>query len=193
MILSVSRLAQYKGHETVMRAVSLLGGRFPVSYVIVGDGPGRQSLEGSAQRLGIQDHVHFAGKIPDHELPSFYAMADVFVLCTEERKHEASVEGFGVVFLEAAAAGLPVVATRAGGIPDAVADGETGFLVPPGDAPAVAEAIGMIFRDDSLALRMGQAGRQRVLDRFNWENTAAVVSRELHSLLAQSEPRAEAA
>jgi len=192
VILSVSRLAAHKGHETVMRAVRLLSPRSALKYVIVGDGPRRQSLEVLSERLGIRRLVHFAGKVADEELPLYYSMADVFALCTEERRSEGGVEGFGLVFLEASASGLPVVATNAGGIPDAVVDGETGFLVPPGDSAAVATAVDRLLGDAELAAKMGAHGRQRVLDQFNWDNTSIAVSRQLESLLSSSGSQVEA-
>jgi phosphatidylinositol alpha-1,6-mannosyltransferase len=163
-----------------------------LKYVIVGDGPHRPALEALARHMGIESLVHFAGEVPDRELARWYAAADVFALCSEERRGERSVEGFGIVFLEASASGLPVVGTKAGGIPDAVADGETGLLVPPGDPDAVAHAIGRLLQDNELALRMGSAGRDRVLNQFNWGNTAIALSRELQSLLPGSSLRPQA-
>jgi phosphatidylinositol alpha-1,6-mannosyltransferase len=183
VVLSVSRLSAYKGHETIMRAIPLMQSGSALRYVIVGDGPHRQSLETIAERLGIRAQIHFAGRVPDQELVLYYAMADVFALCTEERRDETDVEGFGIVFLEASASGLPIVATNAGGIPDAVADGETGFLVPAGDPAATAIALDRLLLDDQLAAAMGARGRRRVLQHFNWDNTARIVSHHLGSAL----------
>ena len=183
VVLSVSRLAPHKGHETVLRAVRMVASRHALTYVVVGDGPCRQQLESRVAEMGIEELVRFVGKVPDNELPRYYGAADVFALCSEERRNEGSVEGFGLVFLEASACGVPVVGTKAGGIPDAVEDGETGFLVPPRDAAAVARAIDLLLTDRGLARRMGEAGRQRVLDRFNWANTGEAVSDVLLSLL----------
>jgi phosphatidylinositol alpha-1,6-mannosyltransferase len=154
-------------------------------YVLVGEGPHRSRLEEVTAELGLGNLVHFAGRATDDELARWYQSADVFAMCSEERPREGAVEGFGIAFLEASASGLPVVATNSGGIPDAVADGETGLLVPPGHVAAVSQALRRLLDDPALAARMGDAGRRRVLTHFNWGNTAAAVSQVLDSLLPQ--------
>jgi len=185
VILSVGRLVAYKGYETILRAVAQLQSSGPVVYVLVGEGPYRSRLEEVATELGLGELVHFAGRTTDEELARWYQAADAFALCSEERPSEGAVEGFGIAFLEASASGLPVVATNSGGIPDAVVDGETGFLVPVGDVAAVSEALKRLLDDSALAARMGEAGRRRVLTHFNWDSTAAAVSQVLDSLLPQ--------
>jgi len=118
-------------------------------------------------KLGVERFVTFAGFVPDEELPGCYAAADLFVMVSRERPQRGDVEGFGIVYLEASAAGRPVVAGRSGGVSDAVEDGVSGLLVDPEDAGAVGEAVSQLLRDPGLRARMARAGRQRVRDRFS--------------------------
>ncbi len=137
VVLTVSRLAaaeRYKGHDVVLHALAALSGpRAPV-YAIAGDGDDRPRLEALAVSLGIAQRVHFLGALPDAALPALYRSADVFAM-------PSTGEGFGVVFLEALACGLPVVAGDGDGARDALRDGHLGALVPARDARAVADAI----------------------------------------------------
>jgi phosphatidylinositol alpha-1,6-mannosyltransferase len=144
----------------------------PVSYVIVGDGPRREALQDLAKALEVAGRVHFAGEVPEDELPAWYQLCDVFVMPTQDLRGDPG-EGFGLVYLEANAAGRPVVGTAACGVPDAVADGVSGLLVPPQDLPALLEALCRLLGDADLRARLGEAGRRRVLEEFTWERTAA--------------------
>jgi phosphatidylinositol alpha-1,6-mannosyltransferase len=128
VFLSVGRLQRRKGHDLVLQALARLRGRMPgVRYVIVGDGPHQHQLEADVQALGLSDIVHFAGPALAEDLPAWYAAADVFVM--PNRSDGVDFEGFGIVFLEAAAAGLPVIGGRSGGVPEAVEDNVTGRLI----------------------------------------------------------------
>lgn len=136
--LTVSRIDtgdRYKGHDTVIAALARLASRVPdLDYVIVGDGDDRGRLERLAQELGVAGRVHFAGRVSDSELIDYYRLADVFVM-------PSTKEGFGIVFLEAAASGLPVIGGDRDGSADPLADGAIGTLVTPDDIPALASAI----------------------------------------------------
>jgi phosphatidylinositol alpha-1,6-mannosyltransferase len=138
VILTVARISRgdrYKGHDTVIAALKQLAPRRPdLAYVIAGDGDDRPRLEQLARECGITDRVHFAGQVSDSELLDYYRLADVFVM-------PSAKEGFGIVFLEAAATGLPVIAGSRDGSADPLADGVVGAMVVPGDAAAVADAI----------------------------------------------------
>jgi phosphatidylinositol alpha-1,6-mannosyltransferase len=138
VILTVARITRgdrYKGHDTVIAALKHLEPRMPdLAYVIAGDGDDRPRLEQLARDCGVADRVHFAGQVGDSELLDYYRLADVFVM-------PSAKEGFGIVFLEAAAAGLPVIAGSKDGSADPLADGAIGAMVAPGDAAAVADAI----------------------------------------------------
>ena len=135
VILTVARISvgdRYKGHDTVLAALKALAP--DIAYVIAGDGDDRPRLERLAHDCGVADRVHFAGQVSDSELLDYYRLADVFVM-------PSAKEGFGIVFLEAAATGLPVIAGSRDGSADPLADGAIGTMVAPGDAAAVADAI----------------------------------------------------
>lgn len=179
VVLTVSRLAPRKGHATVVRALAKLraeataspASRRPllpsrIRYVFTGASESLVAeLRALALSLGVGDLLVPTGFVAEAELPALYTIADVFVLLSEGEAND--VEGFGIALLEAAAAGLPTVATRAGGIPEAVIDGETGILVPPGDPDAAAEAIAALATDRALRERLGSSARARVATDFS--------------------------
>ncbi|HEX6939039.1 MAG TPA: glycosyltransferase family 4 protein [Longimicrobiales bacterium] len=174
VLLSVSRLMPRKGVDTALDALALLASERPdVVYVVAGDGPERARLERRAAELGLVDRVRFPGAVDEAALPGLYAAADVFVLPVREERDDDEVEGFGIVFCEAAAAGLPVVAGDSGGVADAVRDGETAFLVPPRDPAATAAALARLLDDDALRLAMGRAGRLAAETYYHWDRAAA--------------------
>lgn len=170
-ILTVSRLNErYKGHDTVIRALPLIRAKCPdVRYVVAGDGRLLAFLEKLAACVGVGELVTFAGEVSDDRLPDVYRSADVVVQVSRESLAGGGVEGFGIVCLEAAAVGKPVVAGRSGGLPEAVRDGVTGILVDPNDVGAVADAITSLLGDAPLVWRLGQAGRERALREFTWD------------------------
>ena len=171
-LLTVARLDFHKGIDTVIRALPAIRAAFPSArYAVAGIGSRRDSLEALASELGLGDAVRLLGFVPDDELPSLYNAADLFVLAS--RRYDLLVEGFGIAIVEASASGLPVIASRSGGIPDAVREGETGFLVDPEDPAAVAAAAIRLLGDDGLRRRMGAAGRAAVETHYNWDRVAA--------------------
>jgi len=173
ILLTVSRIDRgdrYKGHDKVLAALKLLSDRLPdLDYVVVGDGDDRTRLEGTARELGLATRVHFAGRVGGGELPDYYRLADVFVM-------PSAKEGFGIVFLEAAATGLPVIGGGIDGSSDPLADGAIGELVPPADPAAIARAI-----ED--ALRSPRPDPRRV-SRFG----AEAFARHVRELLAGVAP-----
>src|SRR2546426_2111887 len=173
-VLFVGRLVERKGVAHLIEAIARLGPLGP-RLEVVGDGPERPGLEGLAQRLGVANRVVFRGKIPPDELQASYARAAVCVL-PSVLDARGDTEGLGVVLLEAMNHGTPVIASRVGGIPDIVEDGEAGLLVPPGDADALAAAVRRVRDDLALARRLGEAGRRRLRERFSWR---AIVQRWL--------------
>jgi glycosyltransferase involved in cell wall biosynthesis len=150
----VGRIEPGKGVLDLVRAMRGVDARL----VIVGDGPERPSLEAELQLLGIDDRVQLAGERDD--VRDLLADADIFVLSSVS-------EGLPVSVLEAMAAELPVVASRVGGVPELVADGENGFLVPPGNPDELAAAVGRLVEDRDLRRRLGAVGRVRAETRFN--------------------------
>jgi phosphatidylinositol alpha-1,6-mannosyltransferase len=175
-VLTVSRLKDsYKGHDVLIAALARVRERVPdLEWVIVGDGPLRGELEARARAAGLGDRARFLGAVSDEERDAWLRRADVFAMPSRLPEGGLAGEGFGIVFLEASAYGKPVVAGSVGGALDAVADGESGLLVDPGDAEAVGEAITRLLLDEELRLGLGRAGAQRAQG-FAWPVIAARV------------------
>jgi phosphatidylinositol alpha-1,6-mannosyltransferase len=169
LILTVGRLVPRKGHATVLQAMTRL--RRPLHWVSIGDGPLRLRLELARWRHGQRRRSTLLPSVSDDELVAWYNACDLFVLAPVSRpsRNGFDSEGYGLVFSEAAACAKPVVASGAAGCREAVADDETGLLVPPGDAAALAAAIERILAQPALAGRLGGEGRRRLLAAGGWE------------------------
>ena len=165
LVLGVSRLVPRKGFDVVIDAVAGLPG---VQLAIGGAGRDRRRLERRAA-----GRAQFLGRVADADLPALYACADVFAMCCRDRWFGLEAEGFGIVFLEAAACGVPAVAGRSGGSHEAVADGATGYVVAPRNVAAVREAIAALVDDGALRARMGEAARRRAVEEFAYDRLAA--------------------
>lgn len=183
-VLTIARLEdRYKGHDVVLRALPLVRARVPeVRWQIVGDGPLRPALEDRARALGLDGAVQFLGPVNDESRNQKLADADVFCMVSRLPAGGFAGEGFGIVYLEANAYGLPVVAGGVGGATDAVVDGETGILVDPEDHVAVADAIIRLLRDRVTASVMGRNGRLRAAE-FSWAAAAGRLEEELRQLI----------
>ena len=174
VLLTVARIERRKGHDLVLQALAkLLPANPQLHYVIVGDGGERARLEAMTDALGIRGAVTFAGKVADADLPRYYAACDVFA--HPNRIEGTDLEGFGLVFLEAAASGKPAIGGNTGGVPEAVQDGETGALVSGTDADELAGVIERFAGSPALGRTWGAAGRARVLREFTWERAARQV------------------
>ena len=149
-------------------------------WSIVGGGPYLDTLQRLAREAGVTEHVVFTGGVPGAELPAHHAMADVFAMPCRTRGAGLDVEGLGIVFLEASATGVPVVAGRSGGAPETVLDGETGRVVDGTDVGEIATAVGEILADPDRAAQMGAAGRRWVVDNWQWHHQAARLDTLLH-------------
>jgi phosphatidyl-myo-inositol dimannoside synthase len=184
VILTVGNLVARKGHDMVIRSLPRIRESVPdVTYLIVGRGRYRSELERLASSLGVRDRVIFADRVPAELLPEVYALGDVFAMPSREQAGACDAEGFGLVFLEASACAKPVVGGRSGGIPDAVADGETGLLVDPHDAEELAASLARLLADGELAARLGRQGRARVVRDFGWQRAASRVKEILQEVL----------
>jgi phosphatidylinositol alpha-1,6-mannosyltransferase len=169
VVLGVSRLVRRKGFDVVIDAVAGGGPHLDaVQLVIAGAGRDRRRLERRAN-----GRATFLGRVPDAELPALYACADVFAMCCRDRWRGREAEGFGIVFLEAAACGVPAVAGLSGGSHEAVADAETGFVVEPRDVAATRDAIARLVGDRALRERMGDAARRRAVEHFDYNRLVA--------------------
>ena len=167
-VLFVGRLVERKGVHVLLEALALLGHRPGVRVRIVGGGPLRGALERQAATLGVADRVRFDGSVGTDELVRRFRECDVFVLpAVVDAKGDT--EGLGVVLIEALSYGKPVIASAAGGIVDIVRDGETGLLVPPGDAPALARAIERAMDDPAEQRELASGGRAHVERAFGWD------------------------
>jgi phosphatidylinositol alpha-1,6-mannosyltransferase len=175
LVLSVSRLVPRKGMDTLIEAAASLArsARHPqLTVAVAGSGRDRARLDRLIHRTGAP--VRLLGRVPSPDLPALYAAADVFALCCRSRWGGLEQEGFGIVFLEAAASGIPAVAGDSGGAADAVVDGETGIVVPdPTDVNVVAGSIDRLLADPRLASKQGQAARQRAETHFAYDVLAA--------------------
>ena len=174
VITCVSRLMPRKGQDTLIKALPRIQRAVgdDVALLIVGGGPYRTQLSSLVDGAGLGNDVVITGGVPWEELPAHYAAGDVFAMPCRTRQRGWDVEGLGIVYLEASATGLPVVAGDSGGAPDAVLEGETGFVVGGGDEDALVRRIGQLLDDPDLAVRMGAAGRQWVLERWGWQRSA---------------------
>ncbi|OWA17481.1 alpha-(1-2)-phosphatidylinositol mannosyltransferase [Streptomyces sp. CS159] len=176
VILCAARLVPRKGQDTLVRALPWVRRAVPDAVLLLaGDGPYLSGLRQLALREGVMDSVFFAGGHPHHALPSFYAAADVFAMPCRTRRAGLEVEGLGIVYLEAAASGLPVVAGDSGGAPDTVREGETGYVVDGRSVAATADRLIRLLRDPRLARAMGDGGRQWVRTAWSWDRSYATL------------------
>lgn len=160
LLLYAGRLVTFKGLDHLLDALALLPG---VHLVLAGEGPHQASLAAQARRLGLAARTHFIGNRPHAELPQLYAASDLFVMPSTDH------ETFCIAACEAMGCARPVVAARTGGLPEVVRDGETGLLVPPADAPALAEGVRTLLADPALRARMGRAGHEWTNAMFTWD------------------------
>jgi phosphatidylinositol alpha-1,6-mannosyltransferase len=175
VVVCVSRMVRRKGQDTLIRAWPQV--RAEVSdamLLLVGDGPYAGDLRRLAQRVGVSDAVLFTGPVPWAELPAYYDAGDVFAMPCRTRRAGLDVEGLGLVYLEASATGLPVIGGDSGGAPDAILDGESGYVVHgvPGTAARVIE----LLADPGRARAMGEKGLAWVDREWRWELAAARLS-----------------
>jgi phosphatidyl-myo-inositol dimannoside synthase len=182
VVVCVSRMVPRKGQDTLLRAWPLVRaavGGSPL-LLLVGDGPYRAELNRLQGRLGLQGSVLFSGPVPWEELPAYYDTGDVFAMPCRTRRAGLDVEGLGIVYLEASATGLPVVGGDSGGAPDAILEGETGYVVPGGDEQALAARLIELLNDPQDAAAMGDKGQAWVEREWRWE----LVAQRLTQILA---------
>lgn len=168
-VITVAQLEPHKGVDTALRTVARVRREgIEVGYLVVGSGKQREAYRRLAAELDLTDVVRFTGNVPDADLPALYNCA-VAYLGLSRRAGRTSVEGFGLALAEAGACGLPVIATRSGGLAEAVQEGESGFAVEPDEPEAAAAALKRVLSDQLLARRLGQGARQRTETYYNWD------------------------
>lgn len=174
VVVCLSRLVPRKGQDMLIRAWPAIRRRVPgAALVVVGGGPYLGKLQQLAHAHDVAADVTFTGAVPSAELPAHHAMADVFAMPCRTRGAGLDVEGLGIVYLEASACGVPVVAGTSGGAPETVLDGRTGTVVDGTDVAAVATAVGDVLADPGRAAEMGAAGRHWAVDNWQWRAQGA--------------------
>jgi phosphatidyl-myo-inositol dimannoside synthase len=185
VIVCVSRLMPRKGQDTLIQALPQIHRQVPdAALLIVGGGPYRKKLTALVTDLGLDQHVALTGTVPWSALPAHYAAGDVFAMPCRTRNRGLDVEGLGIVYLEASATGLPVVAGDSGGAPDAVLDGVTGRVVAGGDVAMTAEVVSGLLQDPQRCRSMGEAGRRWIDSQWRWP----LISKRLSQLLVGEDP-----
>ena len=180
VIVCLSRLVPRKGQDQLIRALPQIRGRAPgARLVIVGGGPYAERLHALAASTGMGEHVLFTGSVPTDELAAHHNMADVFAMPCRTRGAGLDVEGLGIVFLEASACGVPVVAGDSGGAPETVVEGETGHVVDGRSVDEIVDAIATVLVDPARAAAMGAAGRRWVETSWRWDDLADRLQRLL--------------
>ena len=189
--MSISRLVPRKGFDTAIRAAARLGRTRPdLLLVIAGGGRDDDRLRRLAAELDAP--VRFLGRIPNDDMPLLYGCADVFAMLCRNRWGGLEQEGFGIVFVEAAACGIPQVAGDSGGAAEAVVDGETGYVIAdPEDVQAVADAFERLLDDDAGRAAMGERSRQRVLDEFTYDVLSEAARRDTRSVRMTESTRSD--
>ncbi len=176
-VVCLSRLVPRKGQDMLIRALPSIRRRVDgAALVIVGGGPYLDTLRGLAERFGVADHVTFTGGVPFAELPAFHAMADVFAMPCRTRGAGLDVEGLGIVFLEASATGVPVVAGSSGGAPETVQHNKTGMVVDGNSVEQIADTVSELLADPDRAAAMGAAGREWVTAQWRSDDLARRLS-----------------
>jgi phosphatidylinositol alpha-1,6-mannosyltransferase len=182
VIVSVGRLVHRKGQDRLIESMPEIIKRVPNAHLLmVGKGPYLDHLAKLVATNKLEEHVSFIGRIQYAELPQFICAGDVFAMPSRSRLAGLEVEGLGIVYLEASACGLPVVAGSSGGAPDAVVQGVTGLVVDGTNNTEIADAIVALLNNPEDAMKMGVAGRQWIVDNWRWE----IWSAQFNKLLEQ--------
>ncbi len=170
VIVSVGRLVHRKGQDVLIEAMPTILKEVPYAHLLmIGEGPYRSYLENRVKSLGIQESVTFIGRIQYSDLPRYICVGDVFVMPSRSRLAGLEVEGLGIVYLEASACGLPVIAGNSGGAPDAVLEGETGLVVDGTQKEAVAASTIELLLDSQRSKAMGVRGREWIIQEWRWD------------------------
>ena len=182
IIISVGRLVHRKGQDNLIQAMPAVLKKIPNAHLLlVGEGPYRKHLEKLVMKSSLEQNVTFAGRIMYDRLPSYLSAADLFAMPSRSRFFGLEVEGLGIVYLEASACGIPVVAGNSGGAPDAVLEGVTGLCVDGTNIEQITAAIVEICSDAERASHMGAAGRNWIVDQWRWD----IWSEEFNALLVE--------
>jgi len=179
----IKHLKAQCGPEYLIQVMSLIAAKHPQTRLLMaGSGEMRSQLEALTRQLGLTRSVSFLGAVEHHRVPELLKNVDIFVM-------PSIWEGFGVAAVEAEAMEIPVVATRVGGIPEIIVDGETGILVELGNSEQLAQAILTLIENPALRRQMGERGRKHVLANYRWKDNAALMERLYHGFVHSSKER----
>jgi phosphatidylinositol alpha-1,6-mannosyltransferase len=170
VIVSVGRLVHRKGQDRLIQALPVIAEQIPdVHLLFVGEGPYKDSLEKIAQELQVSQRITFAGRVQYSDLGKYLCAGNIFAMPSRSRFGGLEVEGLGIVYLEASACGLPVIAGNSGGAPDAIIEGITGYAVDGNNVDEIAQKVIALLRDLPAAQKMGEQGRNWVIDKWGWD------------------------
>ncbi len=169
-IISVGRLVHRKGQDRLLEALPLIKREIPdVELIFVGEGPHKKELDRLVSKHGLESSVRFIGRVEYKELPKYFSLGDVFAMPSRSRLFGLEVEGLGIVYLEASACGLPVIGGDSGGAPDAVLEGQTGYVVDGNDVEEIAARAIELLADANLREKLGARGRSWVEEEWHWD------------------------
>ncbi len=171
-ICTVSRVLQFKGHDFILESLESLPYKYreQIEWHIAGTGPYLENLKQLAKSSKLSKQIYFHGFVPDKVLPKFYNQHDLFILATRQADTSTQVEGFGLVFLEAQACGVPVIGTKTGGIPDAIKEGEGGWLIAQDNQKELIALLKKLIDKPELLSKAEKKARERVKTHANWQN-----------------------
>ena len=170
VIVCVGRLVHRKGQDRLIEALPEILREVPdATLLLVGEGPRRKALEELIKKHRVSESVRFVGRVQYAELPAYLRLGDIFAMPSRSRFFGLEVEGLGIVYLEASAAGLPVIGGASGGAPDAVLDGETGLVVDGRDPAAIAQAVIHLLKNPKKSTAMGRRGREWAVENWSWK------------------------
>ncbi len=170
IMVSVGRLVHRKGQDRLIQAMVAIVKEIPQAHLLlVGEGPYEAHLRDLVKKNSLNDHITFIGRIQFADLPAYICVGEIFVMPARSRLFGLEVEGLGIVYLEASACGLPVIAGQSGGAPDAVIDGTTGLVIDGNNKAAIAEAVIDLLSHPQRSKEMGQAGRNWILEKWRWQ------------------------
>ncbi|MEK6984706.1 MAG: glycosyltransferase family 4 protein [Nanoarchaeota archaeon] len=171
ILLSVGGLVKRKGIDIVIKALHGVIKKVPnLAYLVIGRGSELENLKVLSKSLGLEEKVRFLGYVSNSEIANYFNLCDVFVLMSNTIKDKGGIEGFGIVYIEASAMGKPAIGGKSGGTGDAIVDNATGFRVQPNSLNELIKKLILLLRNDRLRLKMGSAGRKRVLKNFLWKH-----------------------
>jgi phosphatidylinositol alpha-1,6-mannosyltransferase len=170
IILTVSRFYPRKGFITILEAIKSIINvhpNLPIKYFIIGDGDEREKIENLISKMELERYVTLLGDVSDKTRNHYYQLSDLFILVPEIKKK--SIEGFGIVYIEANYFDLPVIGSNSGGVKMAIEDGKSGYLIDPNDFKGLSEKILFLYHNKNIRQNLGKYGHKRVLEDFNWE------------------------